>query len=99
MKMKDILNARFSLQKLMDQNIQLNYAFEIAAFIDKCNLALENYGEEIKTLDEAERETKAEELSEKEVSNTEAIHLPASLNIFLSPADVKCLESLIHFEK
>ena len=97
MKLIDIVNARNSLQKLIQQDIPLRQAYELVKLTDQLNVHLNFYGQE-----RAKRwgdEEKLCELDSFPVDDLpeERMQITMTDTVLLSAADVKALEPFIEF--
>lgn len=95
MKLYDIALAAKPLQKLIEQDLPLKQAYQLAKLATRLNLELEFYGRELA------RGRPQEELNELPVNVNELpdITLPLNLDIRLSAGDIKCLEPFVTFEE
>ena len=94
MKLYDIALAAKPLQKLIEQDLPLRQAYELAILATKINPTLEFYGNQLMS-----------GRTQEELNNLDAdlpeltrIELPLDLDIKLSAGDVKCLEPFVVFK-
>ena len=85
MKMYDIAVASKPLQKLIEQDLPLRKAYELAMLVTKLNPLLSFYGEQLmQGRDQAEL-------------NSLEIELTLDTDVKLSAGDIKCLEPFVIF--
>ena len=94
MKLYDIALAAKPLQKLIEQDLPLRQAYELAILATKINPPLEFYGNQLM------RGRPQEQLNNLDADLPELtrIELPLDLDIKLSAGDVKCLEPFVIFK-
>lgn len=99
MKLIDFVNARFSIQKLIRQDLPLRQAYELMKLTDVINFHLEFYGNEIAKFDPEQEPEKLAELNSMEIESPLAEKLSISLDgdLRLSATDVKLLLPFIDF--
>ncbi len=98
MKLKTIVNASPSLQKLILQDVPIQTAYALAMLIDKLNPHLSFYGTEVsKRYGSAERMEELENLDIPEMENVQKISMPLIGSVTLSAADIKRLEPFVNF--
>lgn len=94
MRLIDLVNARFSIQKLISQDLPLPVAYKLYKLIGIVNQHLEFYGNEI-----AKPNCDKDALDSMEIDlDIEKIAITITNDIKLSAMDVKCLEPFINFE-
>lgn len=95
MKLYDIALAAKPLQKLIEQDLPLKQAYQLAILATKLNPTLEFYGKQLMS------GRPQEELNElpADVGELQRITLPLDLDIRLSAGDIKCLEPFVTFEE
>lgn len=103
MKVKDIVIAAGSIQKLIDQDVPLRTAWSLKKLLDMCNPVLEFYGQQLAKFGAApEAEEKREELLAMELPDFAKFERPSlslSLPVKLSAADLKRLEPFVEFKQ
>lgn len=94
MKLYDIALAAKPLQKLIEQDLPLRKAYELAILATKINPTLEFYGNQLMS------GRPQEELNNLDADLPELtrIELPIDLDVKLSAGDVKCLEPFVIFK-
>ena len=94
MKLYDIALAAKPLQKLIEQDLPLRQAYQLAMLATRLNPTLEFYGNQLMS------GRPQEELNELEAELPEfkRIKLPLDLDLRLSAGDIKCLEPFVEFE-
>lgn len=97
MKLIDIVNARNSLQKLIQQDIPLRQAYELVKLTDKINVHLDFYGQE--RVKRWGNEEKLIELDSFPVDDLpeDRMQIAMTDTVLLSAVDVKALEPFIEF--
>lgn len=100
MKLIDLVNARDSLQKLVQQDLPLKTAYKLMQITDECNRHLVFYGNELAKIESNGEPERLEELDNLEVLDDawEKPKISADCNITLSAVDVKLLMPLVDFE-
>ena len=94
MRLIDLVNARFSIQKLISQDLPLPVAYKLYKLIGVANQHLEFYGNEV-----AKPSCDMDALDNMEIDlDVEKLTITMTDDIKLSAMDVKCLEPFINFE-
>lgn len=91
MKPIQALQARFALEKLINQELPLYYAVEVKELADKLDPILTELGNHCS-------DGKMEEGYDKDIDFT-PLELPAALPISLSAGDIKLMEPFVRFVK
>ena len=94
MKLYDIAIAAKPLQKLIEQDLPLRQAYELAILAKKLNPTLEFYGTQLAS----GRDQNELNALDVELPELPRITLPLDLDIKLSAGDVNCLAPFILFE-
>ena len=100
MKLKDIVNARDGLQRLVVQEMPLPTAYAVLKLTDRCNLHLSFYGNERAKLGadpDPERLSELENMPVEDFNDFEPIPIPITERIKLSPTAMKALEPFVMF--
>lgn len=97
MKLKDIVYARDSLQKFVQQDLPIRKAYELMELTDLCNRHLGFYGQEIAKFNPEENPERLKELEELDVDDVPRITVNVTDDLRLSATDVKHLLPLIEF--
>lgn len=97
MKLIEIVRARDSLQKLVQQDLPIRKAYELMELTDLCNRHLGFYGQEIGKFDPEKNPERLDELDSLEVEDVVRVSVPITDDLMLSAADVKLLLPLIKF--
>lgn len=94
MKLIELVNARFSLQKLVAQDLPLPAAFKLYKRIGQLNQHLEFYGEQVNRPN-----CDKEALDNMEIEDVETEKVPVEITeqLRLSASDIKALEPFIMF--
>lgn len=95
MKLYDIALAAKPLQKLIEQDLPLRQAYQLAMLATKLNPTLEFYGKQLMS---GRPQTELNELDADTLPELPHITLPLDLDIRLSAGDIKCLEPFVTFE-
>ena len=99
MKLYDIALAAKPLQKLIEQDLPLRQAYELAILATKLNPTLEFYGNQLMSgRPQAELNNLDADLPELTRIELPHITLPLDLDIRISAGDIKCLEPFVTFE-
>lgn len=100
MKLIDLVNARDSLQKLIQQDLPLKTAYKLMQITEECNKHLFFYGNELAKINVENNPERLEELENLEIADTswERPKISADCNLSLSAADIKLLMPLVDFE-
>ena len=101
MKLITIVNARMSLQKLVQQDLPIRTAWQVMKLADRCNIHLSFYGDQLARLGPEPDPDKLAQLQELEISELNAlvkIDLPLDGDLRLSAADIKHLTPFVNFE-
>lgn len=100
MKLIDLVNARDSLQKLVQQDLPLKTAYKLMQITDECNRHLVFYGNEIAKIDPDKNHDRLDELNDMEIEPfpQEKPKISVDDGLVLSAADVKMLMPLVDFE-
>lgn len=100
MKLKELVNARAALGKLVVQDLPIRTAYELMKLTDEANRHLIFYGQEIGKFDPEKDPDRLEELNsiEIDVGGPERIRISLDGDLKLSAADVKMLTAIIDFE-
>lgn len=94
MKIKELVDARFSLQKLIEQDLPLTSAYDLYLLVQSANQHLDLYGQEIQKPD-----CNVEDLDNMEIDiPAKRIRIPISDHLVLSALDIKNLEPFAVFE-
>ena len=102
MKLITIVNARMSLQKLVQQDLPIRTAWQVMKLTDECNIHLQFYGGQIRKLGDDPDPDKLAALQDMEISELDArvkISVPLDGNIRLSAVDLKALAPFVEFEE
>lgn len=102
MKLITIVNARMSLQKLVQQDLPIRTAWQVMKLTDECNIHLQFYGNQIRRLGDEPDPEKLAALQDMEISELDArvrIPVPLDGSIRMSAVDLKHLEPFIDFEE
>lgn len=100
MKLINIVNARYALQKLIAQDLPLRTAYALVNLVEKCNRHLSFFSQMRQTLGAEPDEDKLRELENFEVEDLDAsapVEVKAAENLRLSASDIKVLEPFVRF--
>lgn len=99
MKLIELVNARYALQKLVAQDLPIRLAYRLMTLTESCNRYLNFYGQEVDKLGEDPDPQRLKELQDFEITdlNETKLRLPVMDGLMLSASDVKALEPLIEF--
>lgn len=94
MKLYDIAIAAKPLQKLIEQDLPLREAYQLAILATKLNPSLEFYGNQLMS---GREQTELNNL-DADIPELPRVTLPLDLDIRLSAGDIKCLEPFVTFK-
>lgn len=99
MKLIDLINAKDSLQKLVQQDLPLRTAYELMQLTDECNRHLLFYGNELTKFKPEKDPERLVELENMEIDTGRSEKITISLDgdLKLSATDVKMLMPLVEF--
>lgn len=98
MTLETLVQAAPGMRKLTQQDLPIREAYAVVRLIDRVNPLLRFAGEEeIKAAGNEQRLQELWALEPEELDGLQPLELHAGEGLRLSPADLKCLEPLVHF--
>lgn len=102
MQLITIVNAQPALQQLVLQPLPIRQAWELLQLVERCNIHLRFYGEQLQRLGPEPDPEKLTELQTLELPDFDAmVRIPISLgdDLRLSAADIKSLAPFLEFKE